>query len=154
MIGGVELMEMKGAAMSEEIWKPISGFEGLYEISTKGRVKSLARMVTTGFGVRFKPEIMMKLQDSQGYRNVQLKVNGRFKNYRIHRLVAETFLPNPNNFTEVNHIDEDKSNSNLENLEWVSREQNMNWGTINVRMSQKQKLTVKFRRRDEHGRFL
>lgn len=134
--------------MSKEIWKPIIEYEGLYEISNLGRVKSLRRKVKTGFGTRLQPEIILRDQNNQGYRNVQLKANGNIKNFKVHTLVAQAFLPKP----EINHIDENKSNNNVENLEWVSHKQNMNCGTVNKRMSDKGKINIQLRKRDLYGR--
>lgn len=100
-----------------ELWKDIDGFEGKYKVSTRGRVID----TKTGFE---------KLQYvKQGYAVVSLNK----KNYKTHRLVASAFIPNPNNYDEVNHIDEDKLNNDVNNLEWCTHKQNVNWGTRNER---------------------
>ena len=96
----------------EEIWKEIQGFEGLYEVSSHGRVRNLR----TG-------RILGDRYDGAGYKAVLL--DG--KNYYIHRLVALAFLDNPNNLPQVNHIDEVKTNNNVENLEWVTASENVNY---------------------------
>lgn len=112
-----------------EIWKPISGLEDRYEVSTLGRVKSIRN------------NLIMKPQKRQhGYLGVQLHgfkdTNRGMKTFSIHRLVAEAFIPNPNNCLEVNHIDEDKTNNRVENLEWVTHEENSNRGTRGQRIGQ------------------
>lgn len=98
-----------------EIWKPICGYETLYEISNLGNVKSLSRIYFSG-------------------RNNSTK-NGVSKDKYIHRLVAETFLPNSDNLTDVNHINENKHDNRVENLEWSSHVDNCNYGTRNERLS-------------------
>ena len=100
----------------EEIWKDIKGYEGLYQVSNLGRVKSLK------FG---KERILKPGRKKIGYLIVLLyDNNGICKWFRIHRLVAEAFIPNPNNLPEVNHKDEDKSNNRVSNLEWCTRQYN------------------------------
>lgn len=105
-----------------EIWKEIKNYEGLYEISSKGRVKSLARI--SGSCVR--KERLLKLNTTKdGYSFVSLSKDSKQKSFRIHRLVAEAFIPNPDNKETVNHKDGDKSNNHIENLEWATREENI-----------------------------
>lgn len=113
--------------MSEEIWKDIKGYEGMYAVSTHGRVKVYAHTTTNSFGVDcpFRERIMKPRVSSNGYYYVGL---GRTKNREqvaIHRLVAQTFIPNPLNKPQVNHIDADKHNNNVENLEWVTISENL-----------------------------
>lgn len=108
-----------------EIWRDIEGFEGLYQVSNKGRVKSLAR-----YHVR-NDRIMKTSYDKDGYKRVCLRNNG-IKIYKlIHRLVAKAFIPNPNNYPVINHKDENHSNNKVENLEWCTVEYNNNYGTRN-----------------------
>lgn len=104
-----------------EFWKPIIGYEGLYEVSNLGRVKSLNYNNTNQEGM-LKPSYQ-----SDGYLNITLCKFGKAKRYRIHRLVAEAFIPNPNNYPEVNHIDENKLNNCVENLEWCDRQYNQDY---------------------------
>ena len=73
----------------------------------------------------------------RGYLQVNLTINGKKSNYYVHRLVAEAFIPNPNNYPQVNHIDENKENNNYYNLEWVTSKQNINYGTRNSRVGKK-----------------
>lgn len=115
----------------EEIWKDIKGFEGLYQVSNIGRVKSLSRTVRSNTcGFRELPErILSNCKSSCGYNLVVLCKNGRRYNKMVHRLVAETFIYNPNDYKEVNHKDENKLNNIVTNLEWCNRKYNANYGT-------------------------
>lgn len=122
----------------EEIWKPVVGYEGLYEVSNMGRVRSLDRTKevirgNTKMVVPFKGKILTQRPRRNGYLVVQLFGRGGHKtrNMRgmsVHRLVAEAFIPNPNNLPEVNHKDENKANNCVENLEWISHKDNTNYG--------------------------
>lgn len=120
----------------KEIWKPIPGFEGLYEASNLGRIQSLTRDVLCKNGVtkRFNGKIIVPCMSNTGYLTVQLCKNGKAVRYLIHRLVAMAFLPTDDTSQEVNHIDGTKSNNQLNNLEWVCRDKNirhaMNMGLI------------------------
>lgn len=119
-----------------EIWKDITDYKGLYQISTLGRVRSVDRMrKSKHHGVsKVKGRILTPLiQD--GYYLVTLCKDNKMKHFRIHRLVAEAFITNPNNFPFINHIDEDKSNNKVENLEWCTREYNNNYGHRNEKIS-------------------
>lgn len=112
----------------EEIWKAIAGYED-YKISSLGRVKSL------GNNKLRKEKILKPQKDGDGYLFVHLWRNGKGKMFKIHRLVASAFIPNPLGFNEINHKDEDKINNCVENLEWASRWYNMHYGTIQERIS-------------------
>lgn len=127
-----------------EVWKDIEGYEGLYQVSNKGRVKSLERTVWTGRGYyQTLPERILKpCKDSRGYLYVNLCKEGKRKTCRIHRLVAQAFIDNPDNLPEVNHIDEDKENNAIENLEWCTSKDNINFGTHNQRMAEKKSKPV------------
>ena len=114
--------------MENEVWKDIEEYEGLYQISDKGRVKSLK------FG---KERIMKPGNNGDGYLFVWLWKNGERKKYKIHRLVAQAFLHNPNNLPQVNHKDEDKTNNRVENLEFCDRKYNCNYGTRTKRQAEK-----------------
>ena len=111
--------------MNEE-WRPIPGYEGYYEVSNIGRVRSLNRYTKSGWGTPvFHPSQMMKCRVvSNGYRHVKLTKDGRRCEPLVHRLVAEAFLPNPQNLPQVNHKDGDKSNDIVSNLEWCTHSDN------------------------------
>lgn len=115
----------------EEIWKPVVGWEGLYEVSSFGRVRSLDREIVNkaGFRQSFTGRILSPARDKDGYDRVVLAREGRRYNRIVHRLMAQSFIPNPENFPEVNHKDEDKTNNLLSNLEWCSDKYNVNYGT-------------------------
>ena len=102
-----------------EIWKPIEGFEGLYEISSIGRVKSIGTYNTCKRG------IMSPMIDPDGYPHVRLYNSGISKDIAIHRLVAIAFIPNPNNYRYVNHKDENTQNNKVSNLEWCTNSYNL-----------------------------
>ena len=187
----------------KETWKPITGYEGLYEISSIGRVKSLPRLRNTGSGGYYSKEkiltpfragqvnllkggakktfsinrlmstafpssllegllikdikgyeglyavsscgkvwsytnnrfLIPRHQRRTGYDKVHLGKDGKIRDFLVHRLVAEAFIPNPENKPQVNHRDENKTNNHVENLEWVTRRENLNYGTHNIRVA-------------------
>ena len=124
--------------MKGEIWKDIEGYEGLYQISNMGRVKSVERMKWCGKGYYKTPERILKARKTKnGYLLVNLWKDGKIKSYYIHRLVAQAFLDNPDNLPEVNHIDQDKTNNKVENLEFCDRSYNVNYGTRNRKVAEK-----------------
>ena len=116
--------------MSEE-WRPIEGYEGLYEVSSYGRVRSLDRYVKTCYEAYklHKGKILSPAKDKNGYLKVHLCCNGKHNIIRVHRLVCKAFIPNPDNLPEVNHKDEDKTNNSVDNLEWCDRSYNISYGT-------------------------
>lgn len=110
-----------------EIWKDIKGYEGRYQVSNKGRVKSLAREVQPN---QFVNERILKQQENhKGYLRVPLRKNTSRRDWRVARLVAKAFIPNPEGLPQVNHIDENKQNNNADNLEWVTGKENVRHGT-------------------------
>lgn len=126
--------------MKKEIWKPVVGYEGLYEVSNFGRVKSLNCY-------NYKEPRIMKLGKRQdGYLSVGLSKNNTQKTRIVHRLVAEAFIPNPNNLEMVNHRDEDRTNNHVENLEWCTRAYNQVY-SIKLHPERKQLFADNFKRR-------
>lgn len=119
----------------EEIWKDIEGFEGLYKISNCGNVYSVGGRVMGRMNNRYKnkPRIM-KPYIRNGYEHIRLTKDNKQFHYKIHRLVALAFLPNPKNYPYVNHKDENKRNNHVNNLEWCNAKYNLNYGTHNERM--------------------
>ena len=113
----------------KEIWKDIEGYEGIYQVSNFGRVKSLDRYVLRNGNSLFVKGIVLSQLNNRGYLTVRLCNSGKYKNYFVHRLVACAFVENLNNYTEVNHIDEDKHNNDFRNLEWCDRKYNVNYGS-------------------------
>lgn len=113
--------------MNNEVWKPVVGYEGIYEVSNMGRIKSLERMGTAGTPVHEKL-LHPYREKHKGYMVVCLRKNNKASVKKIHRLVAEAFIPNDNLFTDtVNHIDEDKTNNRVDNLEWMSNGDNVRY---------------------------
>ena len=119
-----------------EIFKDIEGYEGLYQISNYGNVKSLGNC-------KYKKDKILKYsKDKDGYLYVGLCKNGKHKYIKIHRLVAEAFIENPNNYQQVNHKDEDKTNNHVTNLEWCTPKYNSNYGTRIQRVIESQSRMV------------
>lgn len=128
-----------------ELWKDIPGYEGLYQVSNTGKVKSLERKVKKWDGERTIPETILKPDSNHGYERVNLRKNNVYKHYLVHRLVAQAFVPNPHNYPQVNHIDEVKTSNNAANLEWCDQEYNVNWGTcLNRRAVTQGKIVQQF----------
>lgn len=107
-----------------EIWKPIPEYEGLYEVSNKGRVKALEREVINNGGLQRKHERVLKTGGDR-YCNVVLCKNGKIKPTAVHKLVALAFIPNPENKPYIDHIDTNPNNNCVENLRWVTPSENM-----------------------------
>ena len=122
----------------EEEWRDVVGYEGLYQVSNMGRIKSFPRK-----GTRTKEDRILKpLQNNNSYQYVDLYKNKKVKRYLIHRLVASTFIDNFKNYNCVNHKDENPKNNKVDNLEWCTQEYNINYGTGNKRRSQTEKMTI------------
>lgn len=110
---------MANISTPKEVWKDVVGYEGAYIVSNHGRVKSIPRRN------RRTELVLSQYISSSGYAMTGLSLDGVFKNRPVHRLVAEAFIPNPLDLPEVNHIDGDKTNNALDNLEWCSTSQNI-----------------------------
>lgn len=116
--------------MENEIWKDVVGFEGRYQVSNLGRVKSIKRIKPTKENpTGIKEIIMIPYSGAARYLGVTLRKDGKGKTHTIHRLVAQAFLPNPLGLPCVNHKDENCLNNNADNLEWCTQEYNVNYGT-------------------------
>lgn len=100
-----------------EMWRDVVGYEGLYEVSNAGSIRNALTK-----------KIRKQFINKDGYEKVQLRKNGVPKNHFVHRLVALSFVCNPDNLTEINHKDENKLNNNADNLEWCTRSYNVNYG--------------------------
>lgn len=129
----------------EELWKDIPGFEGIYQVSNLGRVKTLSKIVNTRNGGRLIPEtIISPIVQNSGYAHVGLWRNRKCKQCRVHRLVAFAFCENddPTNKTQVNHINENKLDNRAENLEWCSPKYNTNYGNCIRKRSSSRAIPV------------
>lgn len=120
----------------EEIWKDIEGYEGLYQVSNLGRVKSLERWRKGNTKpVLIKEKIKIPRDNGRGYFITFLYKNNKQRNEYIHRLVAMAFIPNPDNLPQVNHKDENKANNCVDNLEWCTCKYNNGYGTKRERLT-------------------
>lgn len=116
----------------EEIWKDIPGYEGKYQVSSFGRVRSLDRIDDEN---HFRKGQIMKTKLLRGYVRVPLRDGKKQKDYQVHRLVASAFIPNPDNLPQVNHKDCNPGNNHVENLEWCDAKYNINYGDRNEKVS-------------------
>ena len=126
--------------MKEEVWKDIQGYEGYYQISNMGRVKSVKRIVwnnSRGCYVTVPERIMKGRKDKDGYLLAHLSKDGKAKNYKIHRLVAVAFIGNPNNLPVINHKNEIKSDNRVSNLEWCSYSYNNSYNDKGKKIGKK-----------------
>ena len=119
-----------------ENWKAIAGYEGRYEVSDLGNVASLK--YARGSNRR----LLKQSKNTWGYSQVTLSKDKQKKNATVHRLVAEAFIDNPNSLPQINHIDEDKSNNRVDNLEWCESSHNINHGRRTERASNSMKRAV------------
>lgn len=115
----------------KELWKDIKEYEGIYQVSNLGRIK---RVETD--------RILKGMKDTIGYLRVDLYKNHTASKKLIHRLVAQAFIPNPENKLQVNHIDEDKTNNMVSNLEWMTAKENSNYGTRTERMAKTRSIPI------------
>ena len=108
--------------MNSEIWKDIKGYEGLYQVSNLGNIKSIRTNKNLLFEENYK-----------GYLRVSLCKNGKHKHYKVHRLVGIAFIPNEYNLPQINHKDENKHNNAIDNLEWCDNWYNNHYGSKALR---------------------
>lgn len=137
--------------MEKEIWKDIVGYERLYQVSNLGRVKSLDRVSISNNNIKGK---IISQYNKEGYKWVRLHKDGRIKHYAVHRLVAISFLPNPNNYPEVAHKDETRNNNCVSNLQWTTHKENCQMPKFKNRISNStKKLWIEgyFSQRDFSG---
>lgn len=112
--------------MKQEIWKDIEGYEGKYQVSNCGRVKSLGRYIEKkGQSPAYLRERILSTHMLKGYKMVNLCSNNKEKTFSVHRLIANAFIPNPNNFPHIDHINTIRTDNRVENLRWVNRSMNM-----------------------------
>jgi len=128
-----------GNIMNEQ-WEDIKGYEGLYQVSNLGRVKGIDRISANGR--HLKEKILSQKHTTNGYLEVIFCKNNKVKYFLVHRLVAEAFIPNPENKPQVNHIDEDKTNNRDTNLEWMTIKENLGYGTRIKRMAENHKKEI------------
>ena len=128
--------------MGREIWKYIPGYEGVYQASNKGRIKSVERIDLAG---RHWKERILSTSVVKGYVVVGLNHARENKNKFVHRLVAMAFIPNPNNLPQINHKDENPLNNCVENLEWCDYLYNRNYGNRNEKAAKSQSARLKGR---------
>lgn len=146
----------------DEVWKDISGYEGIYQVSNLGRVKSLDREIShlnrwgSMQSQKIRGRILTAKASHDNYMDVVLCKGGRSETKLVHRLVAIAFIPNPDNLPQVNHKDENPRNNAVTNLEWCTAEYNSNYGNRNAKLScsQKGKIVSDETRQKMHERRL
>ena len=139
-----------------EIWKDVVGYEGLYQVSNMGRVRSLDRIESVGSHTRpRKGRILRQSLATNGYLFVRLCKNNHYTNKRINRLVAETFIPNSDSTLVVDHIDGNKLNNRLDNLEWCTQSENsVRAFEMGLRKSQKGESHGRVKLSDEDVKYI
>ena len=128
----------------DEIWRDIKNYEGLYQVSNLGRVKSLKRVIihSNGKNCFYKEKILKPVKTKNSYLVICLHKKGKQKRFYIHKLVGESFIVNPNNYPCINHKDENKENNNVNNLEWCTYEYNNTYGTRLERYSTSKSIPI------------
>lgn len=132
--------------MQKEIWKPVPNYEKMYEASTYGRIRSLERLVFNKRWQNYQKRKSVILKPSvspKGYYTVVFGVNGTRMAHSVHRIIAKTFLPNPDNLPVINHKDGNKLNNNVSNLEWCTQKYNVNYGDALAKRAKSQSKSKK-----------
>ena len=136
-------------SIQDEVWKEIKGYEGLYQVSNLGRVKSCDKIVKCGSGSKRMPSRILSQYISKlhggTYKqcNVHLRANGEDKKFIVARLVAQAFIPNPNDLPQVNHKDEDPTNNHVDNLEWCTCAYNLAYNNGCARRAETRRKSYK-----------
>ena len=130
----------------EEIWRDVKGYEGFYQVSNIGRVRSIKRKICTKGHVRYcnRVIILKQRESKKGYYYVELCKDLQKKGKFIQTLVAEVFIPNPNNLPIVNHKSEDKHDNRVENLEWCTYTYNNSYGSLAAKIEAKKKPVIQY----------
>ena len=128
--------------MKNVVWRDVKGYEGIYQISNYGEVIRLMSYDSRGHLRNSK--ILKQSKNKYGYLQLGLHKDGKEKKYLVHRLVAENFIDNPNNYPEINHKDENKQNNSASNLEWCDRIYNVNYGNAQIK-----RVVTRFKERKE-----
>ena len=139
-----------------EEWRDVCGYEGIYQVSNLGRIRSLDRYCRgmNGCKIFHHGKILSQSTQKNGYKYIHLKLDGTQKSCRVHRIVAEAFVDNPNGYAEVNHIDENKANNRADNLEWCTRSYNCSYGSgLSVRASKCSKPCIQYKDGVEIARY-
>ena len=123
-----------------EKWAPVVGYEGLYEINNYGQVRQLRDNY-----------YVLQQTDVYGYKKLAMSINGVQKTFTVHRLVAMAFIPNPHNYPQINHLDENKTNNRADNLEWCTAKQNNGYGTKGKRQAETYKRNLAKRKEAKKG---
>lgn len=145
---------LKISEMTKEIWKDVVGLEGAYQVSNLGRVKGLERK--TRNGCVYPERILSGCKSQDGYIVVKMRIDmSEYRRY-VHRMVAQAFLPNPDNLPQVNHKDENKTNNRIDNLEWCTLKYNIEYGTARKRSQEtfKQKHSKAVYQFNKDGMFI
>lgn len=134
-----------------EIWKPVVGYEGRYEVSSHGRVKSCKRHRSgkRGSQTLIGERLLIPSHDHSGYLKVCLRDGGKPANHSVHQLVARAFIQNPNGYDQINHKDENKENNHASNLEWCTQAYNNSYGTRVERLVRTRLKNTAERRTDD-----
>ena len=130
--------------MESEIWRPVKGYEGFYEVSNCGKVRSVSHEVKSRYKTRITTgKLLKQIEDKDGYYKVSLSKNNIRRSKFVHRLVAEAFLENPNMFPVINHKDENKKNNKVENLEFCTVAYNTAYNNSLLKRAKKRSKPIK-----------